>query len=64
MNDEARSAFEDAGARPDFLYSDHQVAIFIDGPAHDDRVRAWMVAPFLAINAVGFEQREGILRKR
>ena len=31
---------EDAAARPDFLYADHQVAIFIDGPAHDHRVRA------------------------
>ena len=27
---------ESCGTRPDFLYADHQVAIYIDGPPHDD----------------------------
>ncbi len=36
----AQRLVKDGGARPDFLYADHQVAIFIDGPAHDERVQA------------------------
>jgi hypothetical protein len=27
---------ESCGTRPDFLYDDHQVAIYVDGPPHDD----------------------------
>jgi len=31
---------EGASARPDFLYQDQQVAVFIDGPPHDDHAHA------------------------
>jgi very-short-patch-repair endonuclease len=37
---DAQLLIEGAGARPDFVYRDHQVAIYIDGPPHDDRFRA------------------------
>ncbi len=37
---EAQLLIEGAAARPDFVYRDHQVAVFIDGPPHDDRVQA------------------------
>lgn len=29
----------DAGTRPDFLYDDQQVAVYVDGPPHDDADR-------------------------
>ncbi|MDZ4168950.1 MAG: DEAD/DEAH box helicase [Coriobacteriia bacterium] len=37
---DAQPLVEAAGARPDFLYRDHSVAIFIDGPVHDDEATA------------------------
>ncbi|MBE0418497.1 MAG: DEAD/DEAH box helicase, partial [Coriobacteriia bacterium] len=32
---QAQALVSDAGARPDFLYTEHSVAVFIDGPHHD-----------------------------
>jgi superfamily II DNA/RNA helicase/very-short-patch-repair endonuclease len=37
---DAQRLIKDAAARPDFVYQDHQVAVFIDGPPHDDRIQA------------------------
>jgi len=37
---DAQRLIQDAAARPDFLYHDHQVAVFIDGPPHDNTVQA------------------------
>jgi superfamily II DNA/RNA helicase/very-short-patch-repair endonuclease len=37
---DAQFLVEGASARPDFMYRDHQVAVYIDGPHHDDRSRA------------------------
>jgi very-short-patch-repair endonuclease len=33
--DRSQVLIEDAGTRPDFLYADHFVAIYVDGPHHD-----------------------------
>jgi ATP-dependent helicase YprA (DUF1998 family)/very-short-patch-repair endonuclease len=35
LPDAAQELVEACGTRPDFLYREHQVAIYIDGPAHD-----------------------------
>jgi ATP-dependent helicase YprA (DUF1998 family) len=36
LPDDAQSLVEVCGCRPDFVYRDIQVAVFIDGPAHED----------------------------
>ena len=38
--DDAQILIEAAGTQPDFIYSDDHVAIYVDGPHHDDPARA------------------------
>lgn len=50
LPDQSQLLVEDAGTRPDFIYSEHFVAVYIDGPHHDypqrqsrDEVKAAMM---------------------
>lgn len=36
----AQTLVADCSSRPDFLYADHQTAVYVDGPPHDDPRRA------------------------
>jgi very-short-patch-repair endonuclease len=36
----AQPLVAECSTRPDFLYADHQTAIYVDGPPHDDPRRA------------------------
>jgi very-short-patch-repair endonuclease len=53
---DSQKLIEDAQARPDFMYAEHHVAVFIDGPVHDQpNVRAEDQAATARLEDAGYE---------